>query len=106
RGRCDTRRARHLAPRSIVPFAYRAGGDERARNGARRMTMHRFLPHRWRTRREAADHAEAIADVLDTAPIVPRSDGLVLFSMIGTAVLLPYLVAVKSLWSELRRGRI
>ncbi len=68
--------------------------------------MHRFLPHRWRTRLEAADHAEAIADVLDTAPIVPRSDGLVLFSMIGTAVLLPYLVAVKSLWSELRRGRI
>ena len=70
------------------------------------MTAHRLLPYRWRTKREAARHAEAIADVLDTAPIVPRADGLVLFSMIGTAVLLPYLVAVKSLWRQLGRGRV
>jgi hypothetical protein len=48
----------------------------------------------------------AIADVLDTPPIVPRQDGVVLFSMIGTAVLLPYLVAVKSLWHRLGRGRV
>ena len=65
-----------------------------------------LLPHRWRTKRDAARHAEAIADILDTPPIVPRQDGLVLFSMIGTAVLLPYLVAVKSLWRELGRGRV
>ena len=70
------------------------------------MTMQRFLPHRWRTRLDAARHAEAIAGVLDTPPIVPRTDGLVLFSMIGTAVLLPYLVAVKSLWRQLGRGRV
>jgi hypothetical protein len=70
------------------------------------MTVQRFLPHRWRTRREAAGHAGAIADILDTPPIVPRTDGLVLFSMIGTAVMLPYLVAVKSLWRQLGRGRV
>ena len=65
-----------------------------------------LLPRRWRVKRDAALHAQAIADVLDTPPIVPHNDGLVLFSMIGTAVLLPYLVAVKSLWRELGRGRI
>src|SRR5690606_18052021 len=70
------------------------------------MIMHRLLPQRWRTYRDATRHAEAIAGILDTPPIVPRNDGLVLFSMIGTAVLLPYLVAVKSLWSRLERGRV
>ncbi len=70
------------------------------------MSFHRFLPHRWRTRHQADRHARAIADVLDTPPIAPRSDGLVLFSMIGAAVLLPYLVAVKSLWAQVQRGRI
>jgi len=70
------------------------------------MTVERFLPYRWRTRREAARHAGQIAAILQTPPIRPAQDGLVLFSMIGTAVLLPYLVAVKSLWRHLRRGRI
>jgi hypothetical protein len=70
------------------------------------MTIHRFLPYRWRTRIDATRHAQAIADVLETPPIVPRADGLVLFSMIGTAVVLPYLVAVKSLWAQLGRGRV
>jgi hypothetical protein len=70
------------------------------------MSVQRLLPYRWRTRRDAARHAEAILDVLDAPPIVPRSDGLVLFSMIGTAVVLPYLVAVKSLWRHLGRGRV
>ena len=65
-----------------------------------------LLPHRWRTRREAGLHNEAVIGVLDTPPIVPRRDGLVIFSMIGTAVLLPYLVAVKSLWGQLQRGRV
>jgi hypothetical protein len=70
------------------------------------LSVQRLLPYRWRTRRDAARHAAAILDVLDTPPIVPRADGLVLFSMIGTAVLLPYLVAVKSLWRQLGRGRV
>ena len=70
------------------------------------MNMSSLLPRRWRAKAEAARHADAIAEILRTPPIEPRQDGLVLFSMIGTAVLLPYLVAVKSLWHELRRGRI
>ncbi|WP_339375660.1 hypothetical protein [Aurantiacibacter zhengii] len=68
--------------------------------------MGSLLPRRWRSKLEATRHAEAISGVLDTAPITPRQDGVVLFSMIGTAVLLPYLVAVKSLWHHLGRGRI
>ncbi|WP_340587386.1 hypothetical protein [Erythrobacter alti] len=68
--------------------------------------MSSLLPHRWRSKREATRHAEAITAILDTPPIVPKHDGVVLFSMIGTAVLLPYLVAVKSLWGELQRGRV
>lgn len=70
------------------------------------MNMPRLLPRRWRNRAEDERHAEAIADVLRTPPIIARNDGLVIFSMIGTATLLPYLVAVKSLWAELGRGRI
>lgn len=68
--------------------------------------MSSLLPRRWRNKQEAARHAEAIAGILNTPPIVPKQDGVVLFSMIGTAVLLPYLVAVKSLWHELHRGRV
>ncbi len=70
------------------------------------MNMSGLLPQRWRTKREEARHNEAILGVLETPPIQPRNDGLVIFSMIGTAALLPYLVAVKSLWQQLRRGRI
>ena len=70
------------------------------------MDMLRFLPYQWRSRLLRAQHDRAIRHILNTPPIVPRYDGLVLFSMIGTAVLLPYLVAVKSLWAQLGRGRI
>ncbi|WP_338241426.1 hypothetical protein [Aurantiacibacter hainanensis] len=68
--------------------------------------MSSLLPRRWRSRKEATRHAEAITEILETPPIAPRQDGVVLFSMIGTEVLLPYLVAVKSLWHHLRRGRV
>lgn len=51
-------------------------------------------------------HNRTARDVLETAPIEPREDGVVLFSMIGTRVLLPYLVAIKSLHQHLGRGRI
>ena len=70
------------------------------------MSLTAFLPYRWRTKRDATRHAAAIASVLDTPPLVARQDGVVLFSMIGTAVLLPYLVAVKSLARRLGRGRL
>jgi hypothetical protein len=47
----------------------------------------------------------ACEPVLDTPPIAARDDGLVIFSMIGTRVVLPYLVAIKSLHHHLPRGR-
>lgn len=43
--------------------------------------------------------------VLATAPARARDDGVVLFSMIGTRVVLPYLVAAKSLHARLGMGR-
>ncbi len=51
-------------------------------------------------------HERAAQGILETSPIVGADDGVVLFSMIGTAVLIPYLVAVKSLHFHLKRGRI
>lgn len=51
-------------------------------------------------------HRRLARRVLDTPPIAGRDDGVILFSMIGTAVLLPYLVAVKSLAQRLSRGRV
>lgn len=44
--------------------------------------------------------------ILSTPAIVPRDDGVILYSMIGTRVVLPYLVAVKSLHAQLQRGRV
>ncbi|MET0361931.1 MAG: glycosyltransferase family A protein [Sphingobium sp.] len=44
--------------------------------------------------------------ILATPPVTRHDDGVVIFSMIGTAVMIPYLVAVKSLHHHLRRGRI
>lgn len=43
--------------------------------------------------------------VLSTPPACVRDDGVVIFSMIGTKVLLPYLVAAKSFQAQLGRGR-
>ncbi|PEQ14179.1 hypothetical protein B2G71_00780 [Novosphingobium sp. PC22D] len=65
-----------------------------------------LLPYRWRTPIAAALHNRAIRGVLAAPPIVPADDGVVLFSMMGTKVLLPYIVAVKSLWQQVRRGRV
>lgn len=60
------------------------------------------LNWRWKQAR----HLRLARAVLDTPPLIPRDDGVVLFSMIGTRVLLPYLVAVKSLHRRLGRGRV
>jgi hypothetical protein len=51
-------------------------------------------------------HDQAAAAVLTTPPIKAKNDGVILFSMIGTRVLYPYLVAIKSLHHQLQRGRI
>lgn len=68
--------------------------------------MMEILPFRVRSRIDRWRHDATCRPVLDSAPITPADDGLILFSMMGTAVLLPYLVAVKSLWHHLRRGRV
>jgi hypothetical protein len=59
-----------------------------------------------RRKMREASHKRQCSALLATAPIVPKDDGLILFSMIGTAVVLPYLLAVKSLHHQLNRGRI
>jgi hypothetical protein len=51
-------------------------------------------------------HLRSARAVLDTPPIVPTGDRVLIFSMIGTRVLLPYLVAVKSLHARLGIGRV
>lgn len=43
-------------------------------------------------------------EILGTAPVMARDDGVIVFSMIGTRVLLPYLVAAKSLHCRLGMG--
>lgn len=60
------------------------------------------LNWRWKQAR----HRQLARAVLATPPLRPRDDGVVLFSLIGTRVLLPYLVAVKSLHRRLGRGRV
>ena len=46
----------------------------------------RFLPYRLQTRLDNWRHDRACRPVLETAPIRPANDGLVIFSMMGTAV--------------------
>lgn len=53
---------------------------------------------RWR-------HLRGAREVLHTPPIRSRDDGIEILSMIGTRVLLPYLVAAKSFGRALGRGR-
>lgn len=65
-------------------------------------TLAYHLNWRWKSLR----HAAIARGVLDAPPLVPCDDGVVIFSMIGHRVLLPYLVAVKSLHRQLARGRV
>ncbi|MET4895634.1 hypothetical protein RN629_00500 [Sphingomonadaceae bacterium jetA1] len=51
-------------------------------------------------------HLREARRILDTPPIMARQDGVVLLSMIGSRVLLPYLVAIKSFHHHLGMGRI
>lgn len=51
-------------------------------------------------------HRRLARGVLATPPIRPEADGVVLFSMIGSRVLLPYLLAVKSFQRRLGMGRV
>ena len=65
-------------------------------------TLRDHLNWRWKTHW----HGRVVRAVTSTPPLVPRDDGVILFSMIGTRVVLPYLVAVKSLAAALGRGRV
>lgn len=58
----------------------------------------------WRVKRWR--HGHVAAAVLATPPLRPRDDGVVLLSMVGTAAVLPALVALKSLHAGLGRGRV
>jgi hypothetical protein len=69
------------------------------------MTISGFLPQRWRASPEAARYAEAIAGVLHTAPLEQSTAGPGVVSLLGTADVPAYLVALKSLHRSLRRGR-
>jgi hypothetical protein len=64
------------------------------------------LPQRVIRKLRERRFAAAARAVLATPPLRAADDGVVLFSMIGTRVLLPYLVAVKSLHARLGRGRV
>jgi hypothetical protein len=70
------------------------------------MTLLGFLPKRWRPNEDVARHAETIVGVLHTAPIEPSGGGPSIVSTLGTAEVLPYLVAIKSLHRQLGRGRV
>lgn len=65
-----------------------------------------MLPDRALRKWREARHARLARTVLETPPARSRDEGLIVFSMIGTRVLLPYLVAAKSLHQRLGgRGR-
>lgn len=67
--------------------------------------MPTLLEHlNWRVKQRR--HLARARAVLATPPLVPRDDGVVLFSMVGGAVVLPYLVAAKSFARALGRGRV
>jgi hypothetical protein len=51
-------------------------------------------------------HLRATRSVLSTPPIAPTKDPVLIFSMIGTRTLLPYLVAVKSFHARVGVGRV
>ncbi len=70
------------------------------------MDMSNLLPQRWRSNGAAGEHNRAIAEILNSPPVAPQQDGLVIFSELGTMQMLPYLVALKSFWRQMRRGRV
>jgi hypothetical protein len=51
-------------------------------------------------------HRGLARGILAAPPVRPTADRIVIFSMVGTKALYPYLVAAKSLFRQLGRGRI
>src|SRR3546814_1185799 len=76
----------------------------------RRSTLNMHWEHfamwagiRWRLKRKWYNHL--CKTIFSTPPVQSHKDGVVIFSMIGTEVMTPYLVAAKSLHHHLKRGR-
>jgi len=63
------------------------------------------LPQRVLRKLREWQFTRAARGVLSTPPVRAANDGLVIFSMIGTRVLYPYLVSAKSFHAQLGRGR-
>src|SRR5262249_580902 len=80
----------------------RRPGAEAMRNGKGLSAMIDRLMRKGREIR----HLRAARGVLATPPIAPTRDPVLIFSMIGTRVVLPYLVAVKSFHARLGVGRV
>ena len=57
----------------------------------------------WRLKRGIYNHL--CRRIFSTPPVCASDDGVIIFSMIGTEVMIPYMVAAKSLHHHLRRGR-
>src|SRR3546814_20111152 len=77
----------------------------------RRSTLNMHWEHfamwagiRWRLKRKWYNHL--CKTIFSTPPVQSHKDGVVIFSMIGTEVMTPYLVAAKSLHHHLKRGRM
>lgn len=62
--------------------------------------------YRFRTNLQRKRHNRAIAGVLETPPIRPTGDRLVFISMVCHADVLMYLVAIKSVFAQIGRGRV
>lgn len=65
-----------------------------------------YLVDRQLRARRMKRHFRHARPIEATPPIMPRQDGVVILSMIGTATVLPYLVAIKSFHHHLGMGRV
>lgn len=69
------------------------------------MSAASILPRRWLGDGTSAEEVEAMAPLLETAPISAARDGLAILLPLGAESLLPGLVALKSLHRAIGRGR-
>lgn len=65
-----------------------------------------LIPRRWRGAAGSANNVDALAAVVQTAPIQARGGGLAILVPLGAHSLLPGLVAIKTLHRAIGRGRV
>jgi hypothetical protein len=90
---------------STLPSFRKASSRHRTLSGNEAKGLFATIDRLKRKGREIL-HLRAARRVLATPPITPTRDPVVIFSMIGTRVMLPYLVAVKSFHARLGIGRV